>query len=293
MNGIKNNFPECLTDDTDIHIVVGVDGLPIFKSNPEQFWPILAYIRPENHNVFLVGLYCGKIKPADSNSFIKSFIDEVQLLKDTGICINNKVYNLNIDSFCCDAPAKSFLLKTKGHSGFFSCSRCEHEGKHLSKRMSFPFTSPTRCPPKRTHQNYVMRSNEDHHVGDVSLISTLPSFDVVSDFSLDYMHLVCLGVVRKLILMWIKGPVSSRYPSWKIKEISMQLENIKVNIPCEFARKTRKLDEVNRWKATEFRLFLLYVGTIVTKNVLTIEHWKHLFGLNIAMILLLSPNHSK
>jgi len=37
----------------------------------------------------------------------------------------------------------------------------------------------------------------------------------------------------------------------------------------------------------------LYVGTIVTKNVSTNEHWKHLFGLNIAKILLLSPNHSK
>jgi len=116
-----------------------MDGLPIFKSNPEQFLHILACIRPENNKVFLVGLYCCKIKPAYSNSFIKSFIDEVQLLKNTGICINNKVYNLYIDTFCCDAPAKSFLLKTN-YSGFFSCSRCEHEGKYLSKRMSFPFT---------------------------------------------------------------------------------------------------------------------------------------------------------
>jgi len=33
-------------------------------------------------------------------------------------------------------------------------------------------------------------------------------------------------------------------PLWKIKEISMQLEDIKVNIPCEFARKSRKLNEV-------------------------------------------------
>lgn len=293
LNGIKSNFPECLKDNNDIHIVVGVDGLPIFKSNPEQFWPILAYIRPENNNVFLVGLYCGKEKPADSNSFIKSFTDEAHLLNNTGICINNKVYNLYIDTFCCDAPAKSFLLKTKGHSGFFSCSRCEHEGLYLSNRLCFPFTSPTRCPSKRTHENYVMQSNEDHHVGNVSLISTLPSFDVVNNFSLDYMHLVCLGVVRKLILLWIKGPVSIRYPSWKIREISKHLENIKVNIPCEFARKPRKLEEVNRWKATEFRMFLLYVGTTVTKNVLTVEHWKHFFGLSVAMILLLSPDHAK
>lgn len=52
LNGIKNNFSESTKSETDdICIVVGVDGLPIFKSNPEQFRPILAYIRPEKHNV--------------------------------------------------------------------------------------------------------------------------------------------------------------------------------------------------------------------------------------------------
>lgn len=111
LNGIKNNFLELSKDETDICIVVGVDGLPLFKSNPEQFWPILAYIRPEKHNVFPIGIYCGKKKPADSNEFMKEFINEAKLLKDTGILINNKVYNLKIDNFCCDAPAKSFFIE--------------------------------------------------------------------------------------------------------------------------------------------------------------------------------------
>lgn len=293
LNGIKNNFPESSKDETDISIVVGVDGLPIFKSNPEQFWPILAYIRPENNNVFPIGIYCGKEKPADSNEFMKQFINEAKLLIDTGISINNKVYNLKIDNFCCDAPAKSFLLKTKGHSGFYSCTRCETEGKYLLNRMCFPYTSLSRCPPKRTHTNYIRMSNEDHHIGNLSIISTLPSFDVVTCFSLDYMHLVCLGVVRKMILLWIKGPINIRYPSWKIKQISKHIEDIKVNMSCEFARKPRKLDEVNRWKATEFRTFLLYIGTILTKPVLTDEHWKHFFGFSIAMLILISPDKSK
>lgn len=156
--------------------------------------------------------------------------------------------------------------------------------------MCFPYTAPSRCPPKRTHQNYVMKSKEDHHVGDISILTTLPSFDIVSCFSLDYIHLVCLGVVRKLILLWIKGHINIRYPSWKIKQISKNLVDIKIHIPCEFARKPRSLEEVNRWKAVEFRTFLLYVGTIVTKSVLNDEHWKHFFGLSIAMNILLSPD---
>lgn len=54
-----------------IPIFVGIDGLPIFKSSPEQFWPILAYIRPNNNEVFPVGIYCESVKSIDSNEFLK------------------------------------------------------------------------------------------------------------------------------------------------------------------------------------------------------------------------------
>lgn len=121
---------------------------------------------------------------------------------------------------------------------------------------------------ENSHRNYIMQTQEEHHAGNISIISNLPNFNIITGFSLDYMHLVCLGTVRKLILLWIKGPVGIRYPTWKIKEISNFIQNIKKNMPCEFARKPRKLEDVNRWKATEFRVFLLYIGTIVTKTSL-------------------------
>lgn len=168
---------------------------------------------------------------------------------------------------CYDVPAKSFVLKIKGHSGFFFRSRCEVEGEYLCNRICFPYTLLSKCAPKRTHKNYLQQTNEDHHLGDVSIIATLPHFYVVNFVSLDYMHLVCLGVVRKLLLLWIKGPVNIHYPSWKIKEISISLENLKSHMPCEFAGKPRKLDEICRWKATEYRTFVLYIGTFVTKPV--------------------------
>jgi len=122
LNGIKQNIPDCINKNEIIQIVVGIDGLPIFKSSPEQFWPVLAYIRPNNNEVFPVGIYCGKVKPNDSNEFLKEFVDEAKVLSDSGVYVNNKIYKLSIDVFCRDAPAKSFILKTKGHSGFFSCS---------------------------------------------------------------------------------------------------------------------------------------------------------------------------
>lgn len=247
-NGIKKNISDCSKNNSNIQIVVGIDGLPLFKSNSEQFWPILAYIYPNNdyNNVFPIGIYCGKEKPKDSNDFIKDFIDESKFLIEHGLYIDNKKYIFSIRTMCCDAPAKSYILKIKGHSGFYSCSKCEIEGEYLANRICFPYTLPTRCPPTRSHQNYLVQSQEEHHVGNTSLLATLPMFDVITTFSLDYMHLVCLGTVRKLIMLWMKGPIGIRYPSWKIEEMSKALEQLKIYIPCEFARKPRTLLEVSR-----------------------------------------------
>jgi len=294
LKGIEQNFTaECVKDDNNIEIIIGIDGLPLYKSNSEQLWPILAYIRPNSANVFPIGIYCGREKPASSNDFMKMFIDEANVLYQNGISIKNKTYNFSIYTLCCDVPAKSFVLQIKGHSGFFSCTLCEVEGEYLSNRICFPYISPLNRPQNRTHQNYLSKSKEEHHVGDISIITTLPNFNVVTSFSLDYMHLVCLGVVRKLILLWIKGPLNIRYPSWKIKEISNALENLKNKMPCEFARKPRRLDEICRWKATEFRTFVLYIGTFVTKSILKKEHWKHFFSLNLAMMILISPDYGQ
>jgi len=64
-------------------------------------------------------------------------------------------------------------------------------------------------------------------------------------------------------------------------------------MPCEFARKPRNLDKVNRWKATEFRMFLLYYGIKVTKPSLKDKNRNHFFNLSISMIILISPDHLK
>lgn len=35
-----------------------------------------------------------------------------------------------------------------------------------------------------------------------SVLNTLPKLGLVSNVVLDYMHLICLGVIKKLILLW-------------------------------------------------------------------------------------------
>lgn len=293
--GIKKGiqrYSSMLTTNEQIKIAIGIDGLPISKSSSGQLWPILAYIIPHRKYVFPVGIYYGKEKPQDSNDFLSDYITEIIDLSMNGININNEIKMVTIELMCCDAPAKSFVLRVKGHSGFFSCTRCIHEGEYLNNRVCFPYKKNGSM--KRLHQDHVQMRYEEHHTSStISCIALIPNADIVNLFPLDYMHLVCLGVTKKLISLWLNtGPTNVRLPSWKIKNITTSLNNIKKCTTNDFARKPRAIEEFKRYKATEFRQFLLYTGPIVLKNILSDDCYQHFMTFSVTLRILLNSNQN-
>lgn len=225
-------------------------------------------------------MWWGHGKPKDSNTFLKDFVTEATELLLHGFEFNNNHVTVVIDGICCDAPAKSFVLKTKGHTGLNSCSKCTIEGEYLNWRTVFAYTDHS---TKRTHADFVSRTHEEYHISETNTI--LPNINIIDIFPLDYMHLTCLGVMRKLVLLWMN--------SAKLKCISTNLSLIKKYILIEFCRKPRDIQEINRWKATELRQLLLYTGPIVLKNILTKSCYTNFMCLNISMIILLSSNLGK
>jgi len=90
--------------------------------------------------VFPIRIYWGHEKPEDSNIFKNDFIEEVSDLILNEITVelfdkNKQLINFKknfvIDAFCCDVPAK-------GHTGFYSFSRCSVQGTYLLRRVCFP-----------------------------------------------------------------------------------------------------------------------------------------------------------
>lgn len=168
VNGIKRYSSTCVLD-KHIKIAVGIDGLPISKSSTAAFWPILAYIMPHKQYVFPIGLYCRSDKPEDSNAFLSDFITEVLGLSDK-IVINNESKKITIEVFSCDVPAKSYVLRIKGHSGFFSCTRCTYDENGITKR---------------NHEDYLNMVDEEHHVSPIiSCLVLIPGIDIVNIFFL-------------------------------------------------------------------------------------------------------------
>ena len=81
-------------------------------------------------------------------------------------------------------------------------------------------------------------------------------------FVLDYMHLLCLGIMKRLLVFyWVPRMKKSRgvsLSSDKIKLLSNLLENLRSFIPAEFQRAPRGLLDLAIFKATEFRFFFYY-----------------------------------
>ncbi|XP_025407624.1 uncharacterized protein LOC112681595 [Sipha flava] len=289
ISGIKKYALENLSE---LKIAVGIDGLPLSKSNGNQFWPILAYIISEfsTKKVFPIGIYYGQSKPEDSNEFLSEFVEEANDLITNGISINNVIIKVSISFICCDSPARAFILRVKTHSGFHSCTRCFIDGDYQKNRVCFPYSN--RKSTLRDHNSYINMVDDDYHTSESpSVLAKLYDFDLVKSFPLDYMHVVCLGVMKKLLLLWKSGPLKIRLPSRDIRDLSKSLLALNTDISSDFVRKSRSLFEVGRWKAVELRFFLLYSGPVVLKAKLNDECYSHFMSLSIAMIILLSPNH--
>lgn len=106
------------------------------------------------------------------------------------------------------------------------------------------------------------------------------------------MHLVCLGVVKRLLKLWVAGKnvdIGHKLSDEDIDRINKRIIDCSKHFPSEFNRKGRDIREFSRWKAVECRSFLLYSGIVVLKDILSEKKYKHFLLLHVAMRVLLSP----
>lgn len=106
------------------------------------------------------------------------------------------------------------------------------------------------------------------------------------------MHSVCLGAIRKLLNIWLRGPLEFRLPTSIVNRMSDCLTSLRDPIPIEFARKPRTLRELDRWKATEFRMFLLFTGPVILSSYVDTNIYNNFMLLFSGIAILVSPTLS-
>ena len=279
--GLQITLKYVTLDYNALRIQINCDGLPLSKSSPVCFWPILCkafitgtdYVSP----VFLVGLFCGTRKPKPVGDFLNLAIKDINKAIDEGVVVSNKVVSVSIHSVVCDAPARQFLKCIIGHTGYFACERCVDKGKSCKVPNVLAHgvrLLRTTCR-RRTDKSFRDRKFPEHHSpGPSSPLCKLP-LDMIKDFPLDYMHLILLGVVRRLVKLWLgylkvkKGPKSKNFQLRKsqLKVLNQRQYIFTRSVPADFQRKPRLFTYVLLFKATEYRSFLCYTAPYVLKDV--------------------------
>lgn len=273
-----------------ISLIIGIDGIPISRSSKKQFWPILGKIDQKNFpTAFLIGLFYGDSKPLNCNEYLSAFILEMQQSLQDGVVISGHKFDITkcikiLKCIFADAPARSYLKGVKSHNGYFACERCTTKGIYDGTKVIYPEL----VVELRTNDSFRSKSQPEHHTSDSPLLQL--SLDMISQFPLDYLHLVCLGVMRKLLNIWCRGKVPYKQSQLQIDMLSGALVGFRRNFPSEFHRKPRSTSELEYWKGSEYRNFLLYSGVVALKNILNEDKYKNFLLLSCGVRVLLSDN---
>jgi hypothetical protein len=139
----------------------------------------------------------------------------------------------------------------------------------------------------RTDESFRHQFDAAHH-HQTSAFCELP-IDLIKTFTIDYMHQCCLGVMRKLLITWLRGKSDVRISAGQAHQISEKFIALRRFVPKLSARTPRSLCEIDRWKATEFRLFLLYFGKFVLKGFINEDSFENFMTLSVAISILFSP----
>ncbi len=184
-----------------------------------------------------------------------------------------------------DAPKRASLSGLKQHSAKHACQYC------LAEKSDRVFPWETCFADVRTNEG----TRRAAAAGDASLgvkkpspLRDIESLDLINHIPAEKLHLIDLGVVRKLIQLAFKCP------QFKAKQVEFQrADDALLNADLDaakglpnFSRRTRALDTAN-YKGEEYRNLALVYWPLVKKHApsVVVNHWLLTVFIYRAMIL--------
>lgn len=93
----------------------------------------------------------------------------------------------------------------------------------------------------RNDSSFASKKYLEHQKGDTPLLQ-LP-IGHISQFPIDYMHNVCIGVVKKLLFIWRDSGRQYGLRNININSINLRIFELKAYWPRDFNRKPRTLTD--------------------------------------------------
>lgn len=264
---------------TILPLTINTDGAVVHKCSKKSLWAIQIYLnclppvlRYIPKNILVVGFYFGEKKPNMHDFFLPLFQELESIYKEGSLCVQNNGEKYNFIPFilqcCCDLPAKAEVQSMISHNGYYSCGYCYHPGKSIKSKpnsKSFVrYVHQEKPSALRTHDNMLniyktLKSNPLMGVKNISCMIGAKEFDLVHGYCIDYMHCVLLGVMVKLLSLWLDS-VNHKSPYYiePKKQCTLDQRLIKIKPNSNISRKPRPLSERSKYKANEYRNLLLF-----------------------------------
>jgi hypothetical protein len=284
-SGLIFKIKQLRLKDLELKLDFFIDGVSMHPSSKNKtFWIILARIHEVKNSIIPIGLYNGPRKADDFDELLSSFIFELKNILDKKIEFDGNEVKVEMNNYCLDTPARASTLGIIGHSGYKSCVRCLCEGSREEGRMLFKYVDSN----KRTDEMFKNRNDQRFHVRD-SLIEKELNIKMVSQFPLDFLHVVCLGTVRKIFIRLV-GPNKPMFPKSRAK-IDEILEKINETLPSEIHRSLRDIKDVSTFKGHEWRLILLKLSPVLFKPTIPRKIYEHFLLLTCSFSILCDPDN--
>ncbi|KAG0444734.1 hypothetical protein HPB47_013444 [Ixodes persulcatus] len=246
---------------TDLTTTFNTDGSPLYKSSRSCVRPIQLIINElpptvRINHCALAGLWFGSTHP-DMGLFMTNFVEEVTSLDTVTWKNDSTVMTSKVHALCCcvDAPARAEVRNHTHFNGYLGAPGS------LRHRGAVPDEERTPEGVPRDMKLALQSGVSLNGVKGSSPIATLPNFNLVWGFNVNYMHCVLLGFARHFMEYLLNSTnchddfyIGS--PSL-VAEINQRLLSIRP--PHCVTRLPRPVGDRNFWKDNEWwQWFLFY-----------------------------------
>lgn len=293
-----NKFPDYKV----LTFTVNIDGGQVTKKGTQSLWPVQLYqnylhpsVRFLPENIIVTALFYGDTKP-DPFDLMYPLLQDMRHLFDKGIqLIYDKVqYDfLPMILFAsCDLPARALLQNFKCPTGADACPICIHPGiKNKEERIRIRYLRENIPSELRTQNDTVKHAHLDancHGVKGTSCLMALPEFDIINSFSTDYMHSVFLGVVKRLLNIFLGNlKVNTQFKHLTRQQQAELNRRITSLQPySKISHRPRSLDDKAEFRAIEYKYLLFHYLRYALRGLLEKKYIDHIELLSAAVYML-------
>lgn len=243
-------------------------------------------------NTFIIGIYQGTFSELTiGNEILRPFVDEMQVVTKSSPASDMNNNTITLKAIVVDPISSSLLTCTALPSSLYGCSKCRQRTQLQFNNSLTSFPAYCKEDALRLDEDFRYCLDSNYHLG-IPVTREL-GIGLVSQVVIDYKYTMCMGVMKRLMILWTKGKLDCRINKVSVQNISAELELIGQNCPCEFRNRPKSMANIDAWTAYDWRQFLLYHGPIVLENRLPTKYYIHFLYLHLAVRIMINRNEHK